>query len=349
MTMRCLTYTDAILEAVTLAMDADPAVVVFGLDVDDHKRIYGTTAGLVERFGQGRVFGTPLSEDAMTGVGIGMALAGLRPVHIHIRMDFLLLGMNQLVNMAAKLHYMSGGQVRVPLVVRSIIGKSWGQGAQHSQGLHGLFTQIPGLKVVAPTAPYDAKGCLIEAIQDDNPVLFVEHRLLHQTEGHVPEGAYRVPFGQARVVHEGTDVTLVGVSQMVTECMRATQLLKQLGINAEVIDPVSLSPLDLDTIGRSAYKTGAVVVVDNGWVYGGVGAEIVARLYEEWQECRAGRMGFVPAPCPTSQTLERGFYPTPRSIAHKVVAVARGGHHRLHTMLDSLPDPPASESFRGPF
>src|ERR671934_2730203 len=209
---RILSYIEAIREATDQEMERDSSVVVFGLDVDDPKAIQGTTGGLLEKYGQERVFGTPLSEDAMTGAAVGMALAGLRPIHVHIRMDFLLLAMNQLVNVAAKSRYMYGGRVAVPLVVRSMIGKSWGQGAQHSQGLYSFFMHVPGLKVVAPSNSYDAKGCLAAAVRDDNPVLYVEHRLLHFQNGPVPDGLYQVPPGKARVTATGTDVTLVGIS-----------------------------------------------------------------------------------------------------------------------------------------
>ena len=214
----------------------------------------------------------------MTGVAIGMALAGLRPIHVHIRMDFLMLAMNQLVNIAAKSRYMYGGQVHVPLVVRSMIGKSWGQGAQHSQGLHSLLhARARACKVVAPTTPYDAKGCLIAAIRDDNPVIFVEHRLLHFQTGPVPEAPYTVPPGKARVAAPGDDVTLVGISHMQVECLRARSAISQTsGIAAEVIDPIWLSPLDIDTIAASVAKTGRLLVVDNGWTSCGAGAEIVA-------------------------------------------------------------------------
>src|SRR5437762_6399769 len=208
---RTLSCVEAVSEATDREMARDPSVVVFGLDVDDPKAIQGTTRGLLEKFGPERVFGTPLSEDAMTGAAIGMALAGLRPIHVHIRMDFLLLAMNQLVNVAAKARYTYGGAVSVPLVVRAMIGKSWGQGAQHSQGLHSYFMHVPGLKVVAPTTPFDAKGCLIAAIRDDNPVLYVEHRLLHFQKGPVPEESYAVAPGKARVTATGADVTLVGI------------------------------------------------------------------------------------------------------------------------------------------
>src|SRR5438445_2491706 len=206
---RTLSYVDAVREATDQEMARDPAVVVFGLDVDDPKAIQGTTRGLVEKYGPGRVFGTPLSEDAMTGAAVGMALAGLRPVHVHIRMDFLLLAMNQLVNVAAKARYMYGGRVSLPLVVRAMIGKSWGQGAQHSQGLYSFFMHVPGLKVVAPSTPYDAKGCLVAAIRDDDPVLFVEHRLLHFQNGPVPGEPYAVAPGKARVTAAAEDITLV--------------------------------------------------------------------------------------------------------------------------------------------
>src|ERR671925_1125790 len=196
---RHLSYVEAVREATDQEMERDPSVILFGLDVDDPKAIQGTTRGLAEKYGLERVFGTPLSEDAMTGAAVGMALAGLRPIHVHIRMDFLMLAMNQLVNVAAKSRYMFGGQVAVPLVIRSMIGRSWGQGAQHSQGLHSFFMHVPGLKVVAPATPYDAKGCLLAAIRDDNPVLYVEHRLLHSGHGPVPAEPYVVPPGKARV------------------------------------------------------------------------------------------------------------------------------------------------------
>src|SRR5689334_14177740 len=253
---RVLRYVDALREGVAQEMEADNSVFLYGLDVDDHKGIQGSTLGLQERFGPRRVFNTPLSEEAMTGVAVGAAMAGFRPIHVHIRMDFLLLAMNQLVNIAAKAHYMYGGAVKVPLVVRAMIGKSWGQGAQHSQGLHSLFMHIPGLKVVAPSNAHDAKGCMIAAIRDDNPVIFVEHRLLYFSEAYVPEESYAVEPGGSRVVTHGDDITVVGVSNMVMECLRAQEMLADEGIHAEVIDPIWLSPLDTEAIVASAERTG---------------------------------------------------------------------------------------------
>lgn len=315
---RLLTYAEAIREATEQEMEADDSVIVMGLGVDDFRGIYGTTRGLAERFGPQRVFDTPLAEDGMTGVAIGASLAGLRPIHVHIRMDFLMLAMNQLVNIAAKSRYMFGGSVSVPLVVRSIIGRSWGQGAQHSQGLHSFFMHVPGLCVVAPSTPYDAKGMLIAAIRDNNPVLYVEHRMLHQQRGPVPQHRYSVPFGKARVLQPGRDVTLVGISYMAVECLRAAQLLAEAGISAEVIDPVSLSPLDGDTIAASVLKTGRLVVADSAWTACGASAEIVARVMEELHDMRAfqvRRLGFQPAPCPTTRPLEDLFYPDAETIA----------------------------------
>lgn len=314
---RLLRYVDALAEAVAQEMERDPTVFVMGLDVDDHKAIQGSTRGLLQRFGADRVFTTPLSEDAMTGVAIGAAMSGMRPIHVHIRMDFLMLSMNQLVNMAAKAHYMYGGATKVPLVVRSMIGKSWGQGAQHSQGLHSMFMHVPGLKVVAPSNAHDAKGCLIAAIRDDNPVIFMEHRLLYGLEAYVPAEPFTVELGKARVVTKGDDITIVGISNMLVEALRARELLAEQGVHAEVIDPITLSPLDGETILKSVARTGKLLVVDNGWTMCGASAEILARVAETSSTRGAvvQRMGFAPTTCPTTPTLEQLFYPNPATIA----------------------------------
>lgn len=317
-TERTLSYVDAVREATDQEMARDPGVLVYGLDVDDPKAIQGTTRGLLAKYGAERVFGTPLSEDAMTGAAIGMALAGLRPIHVHIRMDFLMLAMNQLVNVAAKSRYMYGGQVALPMVVRAMIGKSWGQGAQHSQGLHSFFMHVPGLKVVAPSTPYDAKGCLSAAVRDDNPVIYVEHRLLHFQHGPVPEEPYQVLPGKARITACGSDVTIVGVSAMQPEALAAQRYLASIGVSAEVIDPIWLSPLDIATIAESAERTGRLLVVDNGWVTCGAGAEIVAQVAERLmavRDLRVRRMGFAPVTCPTAPALEALFYPNAQTIA----------------------------------
>lgn len=323
---RVLRYVDALCEGVAQEMERDPRVFLFGLDVDDHKAIQGSTRGLQQRFGRERVFNTPLSEDAMTGVAIGAAMAGLRPIHVHIRMDFVMLCMNQLVNMASKAHYMYGGTVNVPMVVRCMIGKSWGQGAQHSQGLHSLFMHIPGLKVVAPSNAHDAKGCMVAAIRDNNPVIFVEHRLLYFSDAYVPEASFTVPAGQSRVLTSGNDVTVVGVSNMVLECLRAHEMVSEEGINAEVIDPIWLSPLDTDTIAASVARTGKLLVVDNAWLNCGASAEIVARVSERVSRpIQIVRMGFAPTSCPPSPPLEHAFYPNPGTIAKRIYEMVRPG------------------------
>ena len=321
---RILQYTEAVREALDQEMESDPAVLVMGLGVDDPKAILGTTRGLANKYGPKRVFDTPLSEDAMTGVAIGMALAGLRPVHVHIRMDFMMLTMNQLVNVAAKTRYMSGGQEHVPLVVRAIIGKSWGQGAQHSQALYSFFMHVPGLKVVAPTNPFDAKGCLIEAIRDEDPVIYVEHRLLHFQKCQVPEASYTIKPGKARIVSVGKDVTLVGISYMQIECQRAQRYLEDAGISAEVIDPIWLNPLDIRTILDSVNKTGRLLVVDNAWLTCGASAEVIAQVSERLQSghrIQVRRMGFAPVTCPPTPALEDAFYPNARTIASAAYAM----------------------------
>jgi len=346
---RELSYAEALYEAVATEMEVDPSVFVFGLGVDDPKGMYGTTKDLHVRFGADRNFDTPLSEDAMTGVAIGAAIAGMRPIHVHQRFDFLLLCMNQLVNLASKWSYTFAGAVRVPIVVRSIIGRSWGQGAQHSQALHSMFMHVPGIKVVAPTTPHDAKGCMITAIRDNNPVIFMEHRMLYGHRGVVPEESYEVPFGKARILKEGDDVTVVAISHMVVESLRAATHLEAVGIHAEIIDPVSLSPLDIDTIVQSVTKTGRLLVVDNGWLACGASAEIITQVFERLQNVRpiqVKRMGFAPVPCPTTKPLENLFYPNARTIAGKAFDLVKGGEQKW------LPEGAEAKEileFKGPF
>lgn len=345
---RKLSYVEAIQEGTAQEMRRDPNVIVFGLDVDDPKRIQGTTKGLVEEFGHERVFGTPLSEDAMTGAAIGMALSGLRPIHIHIRMDFLMLAMNQLINIAAKASYMYGGQVHVPLVVRSMIGKSWGQGAQHSQGLYAYFMHVPGLRVIAPTTPYDAKGGLITSIRDDNPVMYIEHRILHFQTGQVPEETYTIPY-KARVTQSGTDITLVGISYMQIECQRAHHYLSDIGISAEVIDPIWLTPLDIDTIVESVKKTRRLLVVDNGWTTCGASAEIILQVIEYLKgdlDIQIARLGFANTTCPPSPPLEHLYYPNERTIASKARDMIAG---KALNWLPEQRDDLRGIEFKGPF
>jgi len=319
--MRRLSFADAIREALFQEMERDPSVFVYGIGVPDFKAIFGTTQGLAEKFGAHRCFDTPLSEDGMTGFALGAALRGMKPVHVHIRVEFLLLAMNQIVNMISCHNYMTGGHTKLPIVIRAIIGRGWGQGAQHSKSLFSYFTHIPGLKVVAPTTPRDAKGLLAASIRDNNPVIFLEHRWLHWIEDEVPEGDYEVPLGVSSVMREGTDLTVVGTSWMNVEAMQAAKILASAGINIEVIDPRTLAPLDMGPIVASVKKTGRCLVADYDWVQSGFSAEIAARVNEECfgllkQPVR--RMGFAYTPCPTVRTLENHFYPNAETIVRTV-------------------------------
>lgn len=345
---RLIKYVDALREAQDEELARDENVFLFGLDVDDHKGIQGSTVGLVEKYGKDRVFSTPLSEDAMTGVAIGAAMAGMRPIHVHIRMDFMLLCMNQLINMGAKSHYMYNGQVKVPLTVRTMIGRSWGQGGQHSQALHSLFCHIPGLKVVAPTNAYDAKACLKAAIRDDNPVVFIEHRLLYGIESYVPENTPVATLGKARILKEGSDITIVAVSHMAIIAMRARKLLAQIGISAEIIDPVSLRPLDMETIQRSAQKTGRLLIVDNAWLNCGLSAEIMTQMIERnAQTVQMARMGFADTTCPTTRCLEDHFYPSEKTVAQKAYHMIDGNAAKWEPTL--VDDKTELDAFKGPF
>lgn len=345
---RLLSYPDAILEATQQLMQADPSVIVMGQGVDDPIGILGTTKGLLEQFGSDRVFDTPLAEDAMTGAAIGMALAGLRPIHVHIRMDFLPLAMNQLINIAAKTRYMFAGRQKVPLVIRCTIGKSWGQGAQHSQALQALFMHIPGLKVVMPSTPFDAKGCLISAIKDDNPVIFIEHRMLYYQTAEVPQGIYTSAQAKSRVSKPGKDITIIATSFMQLEAFRASEYLSERGIEAEVIDPIWLKPLDINTIVKSARKTKRVLVVDNAWLNCGASAEIITQIIENSQPGeipQVARMGFAASPCPTTPSLEEHFYPNARTIAQKAYSMLTGKtdwHPETKEKIEN-------SAFKGPF
>ena len=345
---RVISYADALYESIRQEMVNDDHVFVMGLGVDDPKGLYGTTLNLHKEFGPDRNFDTPLSEDGMTGVAVGAALAGLRPIHVHQRMDFLLLCMNQLVNVAAKTHYMFDGQFSIPIVIRGVVGRSWGQGAQHSQALHSLFMHIPGLRVFAPTTPFDAKGMLTAAIRDDNPVVFMEHRMLYNITGVVPEQNYALEIGKARVLREGSDITIVAISHMAVEAVRAAQILADVGINAEIIDPVSLSPIDADAVVRSVAKTKNLLVVDHSWLSCGASAEIIAIAAEGMDTLtgvKLSRMGFLDSPCPTAKHLELEFYPDPVKIALRARELVDG----ISDWSPSFTEGSEIAAFRGPF
>ena len=273
---RQLKYFEAIREAQAACLASDDAVYVIGNNVPSPSGVFGTTTGLQERFGAARVRDMPSSENGMTGVVLGSALVGMRPVLIHMRVDFAVLSMDLLVNQAAKWHYMYGGRMTAPITVRVIVGRGWGQGPQHSQSLQAWFAHVPGLKVVMPTTPHDAKGMLIAAIQDDAPVIVLEHRWLYNIDGPVPEGHYCEPLDCSKIVRTGRHITLAGLSYMTLECLSAAAMLAQIGVEAEVIDLRCLTPIDGDTLVRSVAKTGHLIVADTAQTAFGAGAEVVA-------------------------------------------------------------------------
>ena len=323
--MRELKYFQAIHEAQYQMLKSDPDVLLLGLGVPGPTGIFGTTIGLQERFGAKRVIDTPSSENAMTGIALGAAIQGKRPIMVHMRVDFALLAIEPIVNQAAKWHYMYGGQMRAPLVIRMIIGRGWGQGPQHSQSLQAWFAHIPGLKVVMPSKPLDAKGMLISAVKDDAPVLIFEHRWLYNLPGIVPEAAVARPLEGAEVVRQGSDVTIVATSYMVIEALSAADELAKIGIKAEVIDLRCLTPIDTETLKASLAKTGHLVVADTSQSAFGVAAEVIAQASKHaFQHLKAAPCCIASphVPTPTTPALSDLFYPGAREISKTV-----------HTML----------------
>lgn len=348
-----MTFAQAINEALHQAMALDKSVICYGLGVTDPKAVFGTTANLQERFGGARVFDMPTSENAMTGVAIGAALNGVKPVMTHQRLDFFLLALDQLVNGAAKWHYMFGSRMSVPITIRLILGRGWGQGPTHSQNLQAWFAHIPGLKVVMPTTPEDAKGLLLSSVFDPNPVVFLEHRWLHNTVGEVPQGDYRVPLAQARVMRTGADITLVGMSYMTVEALHAADFLATRGIACEVLDLRTIKPLDWKAVYRSVARTGRLLALDSGFSTGSVAGEIVARVaMEQFHLLKAppARLAMPDVPEPTSFGLTKGFYVRPADIAEKVLAMMGHSTDDVHASLpEPTPHDVPGEWFKGPF
>jgi pyruvate dehydrogenase E1 component beta subunit len=321
------TFLDALRAGLAEEMKRDRSVYVFGEDVALGGP-FGVTRSLTEEFGANRVVNTPISEGTVMGLAIGAATAGLRPVVEIMFIDFVTLAMDQLVNHAAKLHYMSGGQLKIPLTVRVQCGISGCMGAHHSQSLEAWFAHVPGLKVVMPAAPQDAKGLLKSAVRDDNPVLFVEHRGLYGTKGEVPAGEWTVPLGQAKVVREGDQATIVALASMIGPTLAAADDLLAEGISLEVIDPRTLSPLDVGTIAESVKKTSRLVIVHEAVEQGGIGAEIAARVQEEifyYLDSPILRVAAPWAPVPAGPTLERSFLPGKERIAAAIHRMIKDG------------------------
>ena len=299
-------------------------MICYGLGIDDPKRIFGTTVGLKEEFGNNRVFDMPTSENAMTGVAIGAGLVGYRSVMVHQRLDFFLLAMDQLVNGAAKWHYMFGGKTFVSITIRLIVGRGWGQGPTHSQSLQAWFAHIPGLKVVMPSTAYDAKGLLLSSIFDNNPVIFIEHRWLHNQIGNVPKKEYRIPLKKAKIIKKGNDLTIVSISYMTVEALKAINFLNQFRISCELIDLRSISPIDYSTINLSVKKTGRLLVLDTGHSNVSVASEIVARISMnlfDFLKTAPKRIALPDVPTPASFGLTKNFYPGSKEIVECIIKV----------------------------
>ena len=329
-TMPEQTYLEAIREGLHEEMSRDASVYLFGEDIALGGP-FGVTNGLADVFGKNRVVNTPISEGTVMGLAIGAATAGLRPVVEIMFIDFLTLAMDQLVNHAAKLHYMSGGQLKIPVTVRVQCGISGTMGAHHSQSLESWLTHVPGLKVVLPSNPADAKGLLKSAIRDDNPVIFIEHRGLYWWRGQVPGGDVVVPIGKASIVHEGQDVTVVALAKMVQSSIEAADDLSMHGISVEVIDPRTLSPLDIETITASVKKTSRLIIVHEAVEQGGIGAEIATRIQQEafyFLDSPILRAAAPFAPVPASPSLEKCFLPGKDKIIDAVRTVLGKGKIR---------------------
>lgn len=323
---RTLSFSLAINEALHQIMAEDGSVILIGQGVKSPWYVSNTTRGLLDSFGPERVIDTPVSENAVTGIAVGAAIAGMKSVVVHPRMDFMLYAFDPIVNEAANWHYMFGGKSSVPVVFWGIVNRGGEQAAQHSQALHAFFAHIPGLKVIAPSTPYDAKGLLTSAVRDENPVVFIDDRWLYSTEGIVPEELYTVPIGEGAIRKTGGDVTVVATSYMINSAIRAADALQQEGIAIEVIDPRTLKPLDRELIYASVRKTGKLVIVDTGWKTCGFSAEISAAVCEDmFPSLRAPvmRVALPDAPAPASGSLERAYYPGQEDIIRAVKDVFR--------------------------
>ena len=325
---REITYAEALREALDQKMTADERVFLIGEDIGVYGGAFGVSAGLVEKFGTQRVMDTPISEAGIAGACVGAAVTGMRPVGEIQFMDFVTLSMEQLVLQAAKMRFMFGGKASVPMVLRMPGGSGTGAAAQHSESLENWFVHVPGLKVVMPSSPYDAKGLLLAAIEDDNPVIFVEHKLLYRTKGHVPEEMYTVPLSQSNVVREGSDLTMVATSIMVNRALEAAETLAAEGIDVEVIDPRTLNPLDTEPIVNSVIKTGKLLVIHEAVRTGGFGGEVVARIAEseafDYLDAPIRRLAGLDIPIPYNRNLEYHTVPQVEGIVAEARQLAQG-------------------------
>ena len=344
--MRELKYWQALSEGIVQAMERDPSIFMTGIAVDYPSGIFGSTIEATKRFGPKRVFDAPAMENALTGIAVGAAAVGKRPIIVHPRNDFMFLAFDNLLNLATKWRYMYGGKNGIaPIVVRAVVGRGWGQGATHSQSTHAPLAHFPGLTVVMPAFPKDAKGLMMSALKHSGPVVVLEYRTLYDTVGEVPEEPYETPLGKAAVVREGRDVTVVATSFMSYEATHAAAELAKNDISAEVIDLRSIRPLDEETILKSVKKTGRLVVADTSWELCGISSEVAALVAEkgfDYLKAPVRRIALPDCPAPVSQPLEKAFYPTASTIA-KAAMVMLGREHGSLGHLDR------ADTFKGPY
>lgn len=316
--MRKITYAEAIREALRQEMKRDENIFLIGEDIGIYGGAFGVTYGLINEFGEERVRDTPISELAIVGTSLGAAITGMRPIAEIMFMDFTTLAMEQIVNQAAKMKYMFGGKAKIPMVIRTPAGSGTGAAAQHSQSLEAWFTHVPGLKVVMPSTPYDAKGLLISSIRDDNPIIFIEHKLLYKISGEVPEEEYEIPLGVADIKREGEDLTIIATSIMVQRAISASKELKKEGISVEILDPRTLKPYDKKTTIESIKKTGKVIIVHEACKTSGFGAEIAAMISEsesfDYLDAPIRRLGGLDIPIPYNRNLEKHAVPQTEDI-----------------------------------
>jgi len=323
---RKLSYGLAINEALHQMLGSDESVFLIGQGVKSPWYVGNAAKGLLEKYGENRIIDTPVSENAITGAAVGASIAGMRAVVVHPRLDFMMYAIDPIMNEAANWYYMNGGNLSVPVVIWGILNRGGEQAAQHSQSIHAMFAHVPGLKVVMPSTSYDAKGLMISAIKDDNPVVFIDDRWLYNSEGEVPEECYSVPIGKGIVRQDGKDVTIIATSYMVTEALKAATLLGKNDISVEVIDLRTIKPLDKDLIFKSVRKTGRVVIADGGWKTCGIAAELSALIAENilpFLKSPAKRVTLPDIPAPASRSLEEEYYPNVTDITDAVSDVLK--------------------------
>ena len=319
-----ISYSQAINDATSQAMKMSKDVIIMGQLIDYSSGVFGTTSGLINKFGEKRVKDFPAAESLMTQAGVGAALAGQRVLLVHIRIDFMIYSLDSIVNWLSMWRFKSNRESNVPVVIRAIVGRGWGQGPQHSQSLESIFAHIPGIKVVMPSSPYDAKGLFVSSVRDNNPVIYIDDRWLYEIEEEVPDDMYEVKIGTADIKKSGEDITIISNSYMTELALLASNRLSSIGVDAEIVDLRTIKPLDAPTIVNSVRKTGAILVLDGGWKSFGISSEIISIVVESsiaHLKFVPGRVTLPDAPAPTSKVLEECYYPTTEVIVQKVKSI----------------------------